>query len=397
MNTQLDTGTVAAPRSDVAARFDWPSALTAAAPAWVVARVIALLLQLLVHSTGQHPQAQLPDGTLINGPMNELLSWDASWYLGLAEHGYAAYGVTGVRFSPLLPLLTRGVSAIGIPAAGAILMICWAAAFFFGVMVYRLALDVTGDRATASRAAWLSQLAPGAFALVMGYSEALAGLCAATFLVAVLRPADGSRATRLWLVGGFVAGIAGGMDRPIGLLLALPGLIELIRHRRAPAGQLAARFAVAISPLLGTGFYLAWCQRVYGKFMLPYSVQSTPGLHGGLATDPLQSIWHMLNASSTTGTEMLTVILAVVAVGLLWVCARRLPASLTAWATVMVLSGLTAVQLAGYARYASAAIPLLIAAAMLAKDRRAWAWTLGASTFMFTYLCYAAFTGWYIP
>ena len=397
MNTQLDAGTVTAARSEPAGRFEWSAALIAAAPAWFVARVIALLLQSLVQSTGQHPQPQLPDGTLITGPMGQLLSWDASWYLGLAEHGYGPYGVTGVRFSPLLPLLTRGVSALGIPDEAALLLICWLAAFAFGVLVYRLALDLTGDLTTASRAAWLSQLAPGAFALVMGYTEALAGMCAAIFLIAVLRPADGSRATRIWLGAAFVAGLGAGLDRPVGLLLFVPGLIELIRKRHAPVGQLAARFAVAVSPLLGTGAYLVWCQRVYGKFLLPYTVQSTPGLHGGLATDPVQTAWHLLNASSTTGTQMLTVILAVIGVALVWVCARRLPVSLTVWAAVILLTGLTAVQMAGYARYASSAIPLLIAAAMIAKDRRAWGWVLASSACMFAYFCYTAFTGWYIP
>jgi Mannosyltransferase (PIG-V) len=397
VHTELDPGARLAGRPDRAAGFSWAAALVATAPAWVAARVIALLLERLVQSTGQHPQPQLPDGTLITGPFGQLLSWDASWYLGLAEHGYGAYGPTGLRFSPLLPLATRAVSALGVPGPAAILLICWVAAFFFGVLVYRLALDLTGDLPTASRAAWLSQLAPGAFALTMGYSEPLFELCAAAFLIAILRPAGDSPATRLWLYAGFAAGCAAGLARPVGLLLALPGLIELVRRRQAPLGQLAARFTVALAPLLGTFGYLAWCRIAYGQFMLPYTVQSTPGLHGGLATDPLQSIWHMLDASSMTGLEMLTVFLVVAALALLWVCARRLPVSLTLWAALMVLTGLTAVQLAGYARYASAAIPLVVAAAMVAKDRRAWAWMLGGTIFAFGYLCYGAFTGWYIP
>ena len=397
MSTQLGVEAAAPTRPESASRFSWAAALTAAGPAWVVARVVGLLLQSLVRSTGQHPQPMLPDGTPINGPMGQMLSWDASWYLGLAEHGYSAYGPTGTRFFPLLPLLVRGFAAIGVPPDAGILLICWTAALFLGVLVYRLALDLTGDLVTASRAAWLSQLAPGAFALVMGYSEALAGLCAAAYMIAILRPVDGSRATRMWLALGFVAGLAGGLDRPVGLLLALPGGIELLRRRRAPIGQLAARFALAAAPVLGACCYLAWCWHVYGKFMLPYSIQSTPGLHGGLATDPLQSIWHMLNASTMTGLEMLTVILVVVALALLWVSARRLPISLTLWSALMVLSGLTAVQLAGYARYASAAIPLVIAAAMVAKDRRAWAWMVIGSTCALAYLFYGAFSGWYIP
>ncbi|HEV2636864.1 MAG TPA: hypothetical protein VGX23_17055 [Actinocrinis sp.] len=397
MSTQLGVEAEAPARPRPPAGFSWAAAMAAAGPAWVLARVIGLLIQALVQSTGQHPQPRLPDGTPVQSGMGQFLSWDASWYLGLAEHGYSAYGPTGTRFFPLLPLLIRGLHAVGIAPQTGILLICWLAALGFAVLIYRLALDLTGDAGTARRAAWLSQLAPGAFALFMGYSEGLAELCATAFLIAVLRPADGTRATRVWLLAGFVAGVAGGLDRPVGLLLALPGFVELLRRRKEPVPALAARFAVAFSPLLGAAFYLLWCQRVYGTFDLPYSIQSTPGLHGGLATDPLQTIWHMLDASTMTGLEMLTVILVFAGVALLWVCARRLPLSLTLWSALMVLSGLTAVQLAGYARYASAAVPLVIAAAMIAKDRRAWAWMIAGSTCALAYLTYGAFSGWYIP
>lgn len=379
------------------AGFSWTAAFVATAPAWGAARVIALSLQALVQSTGQHVQPQLPDGTPITGRMGELLSWDASWYLGLARDGYSRFGAGGTRFFPLTGLLTRGLGGIGIPVDAGILVVSWLAAYLLGVLVYRLAMDLTGDWATAVRAAWLSQLFPGAFALVMGYSEAMAGLCATAYLIAVLRPVDGSRSTRWWLAAGFVAGMAGGLDRPVGLLLALPGGIELLRRWRAPLPQVAARTALAAAPLLGACCYLLWCKHVYGQFLLPYTIQSTPGLHGGLATDPIQTIWHMLNASTMTGLEMLTVILVVAGLALLWVCLRRLPISLTLWAGLMILSGLTAVQLAGYARYASAAVPLFIAGAMVTRDRRAWAWMIAGSACAFAYLCYGAFTGWYIP
>ena len=126
-----------------------------------------------VRRLGQHPQAQFPDGTPINGPMSQLLSWDTSWYLGLAEHGTRPTAPPAGASSRCSRWSPWRVGSLGIPPAAAILMICWLAAFAFGVLAFSSTLDLTGDEATASRAAWLSQLVPGAFALVMGYSEAL--------------------------------------------------------------------------------------------------------------------------------------------------------------------------------------------------------------------------------
>jgi len=394
---QLDVGSARLADPAPRVRFQWTAALAAAAPAWLVARAIVLALQGLVISTGQHPVNRMPDLSTFSGPMSELLSWDSAWYLGLAEHGYGAYSSTGERVFPLLPLTTRAVSQLGIPAAASIILICWAAALLFGVLVYRLALELTGDRATATRAVWLSQLAPGAFVLVLGYAEALAGVCAVTFFIAIRRLPDGSRATWLWLAAGFAAGVAAGLDRPVGLILALPGAIELIRVRRASIGQLAARAAVTVSPFVGTGIYLLWTAHVYGQFSMPYKVQTTAGLRGSVVSDPLSSVKQMLNAYTSHSTELLTLILATVTVALVWVCARRLPFSLTAWSAVTVLSALTAPLMSSYARYTAAAVPLLIAAAMITKDKRAWAWTLGASVFAFGYLTYAAFSGTYVP
>lgn len=404
--------------------FPWASALISTASAWTIARVIALSLQVLVRSTGQHTATQFPDGTPITGPMSQLFSWDGAWYLGISEHGYAAYGVTGLRFSPLLPLITRAVTVLGVPAAAAILAICWLAAFGLGLLVFRLTLELTkGDEAAARRAAWLSQLIPGAFALTMGYSEALFGVCAVTFLIAVLRPADADRGARadagahaeadtdadadadaarsptagLWPWLGMLAGVGAGLARPVGFLLVLPGLIELVRQRRVGLEQSVTRLAVALAPAVGTLAYLLWCRRAFGQLLLPYTVQSTPGLHGGLATDPLRTTWDMLNVPTMTGLEMLTLILAAGALGLLWVSLRRLPFSLTAWAGLMVLSGLTAINMAGFVRYAGSTVTLVVAAALITKDRRAWAWLLGSSVFGFAYILYGAFAGWYIP
>ena len=94
----------------------------------------------------------------------------------------------------------------------------------FAAALHHLVLLETGDGPSARRAAWLIQLVPGANALVLGYTEALAGLLAVVFFT-LLR-------TRRNLAGAIPVGVLCGLARPTGLLLSLPALIELARPGR---------------------------------------------------------------------------------------------------------------------------------------------------------------------
>ena len=101
---------------------------------------------------------------------------------------------------------------------------------------------------TARRAVWLLALAPPAFVLVMGYTEALAGLLAViTFY--------GLRSGRWWLAA--VAGLLSGLCRPPGALLVVPALIEIWRTRAQP-GPWVPRLAALVAPLAGAVAYLSY-------------------------------------------------------------------------------------------------------------------------------------------
>lgn len=298
-------------------------------------------------------------------------------------------------------------------------MVCWIAALAFGMLMYHLALAAGADRAAARRAAWLSQLAPGAFVLVMGYTEALAGMCAAAFLIALrfsgarsqnpwadlirprpFRAAEAGPGARrravLWLAAGFVAGYCSGLVRPTGWLLVIPGLIETARQWRDPLGYTAARLAVAISPLLGVGTFLWWAGTKYHDWMLPYSIQQLEGLRGTIATNPLPSAIQSLDVIGN-GAGAFTVLLVVASIGLLWGCIKRVPVSYTLWAAVSLASVITAPHFSSFARYASGILPLLIVGAMLARERGAWRWTVFGCGALCAYFAYQSFTGIYIP
>ena len=391
----------------------WGPAFRSALAAWVVAHVVIIMVQDLAQRATPYFSAQMPGRPVIHHLFNQLFTWDTAWYSGIAQSGYHGVASDGVRFWPLLPLVTRAVGATGLGSLTAVLVVCWAASLLFGMLMYRLALTVGGDDVTARRAAWLSQLAPGAFVLVMGYTEALAGVCAAAYLIAIRQAArqgsdgdgadgegsDGGGSKRrvwAWYAAGVVAGLGSGLVRPTGLLLAAAGLIELVRRWRDPWPHLVARGLITVAPPLGTGIYLLWSHHVYGNYTLPYTIQKLEGLRGTYAGNPWDSALDSLNQVGN-GAGAFTIVLVVASIGLLGACVRRLPVSYTVWAALSLLAAITAPHFSSFARYSAGILPLLLVAAMLARDWRRWAWVIGSCTVLCAYFAYQSFIGIYIP
>jgi hypothetical protein len=387
----------------------WGPAFRAALAAWVVAHLVIIAIQDAAQRATPPFAAAMPGRPEIHHLFNQLFTWDTAWYGGIAQYGYSGVASDGVRFWPLLPLVTRAVSAVGIAPYTAVLLVCWAGALLFGVLMYRLALAVGGDAVAARRAAWLSQLAPGAFVLVMGYTEALSGVLAAAYLIAIRQSAShrttgagspgqaaSDRRVWLWHAVGFLSGLGSGLVRPTGLLVAAPGAIEAIRQRRDPLPHLVARILTALSPLLGCGLFLLWSHTVYGSYTLPYTIQKLVGLRGTVAGNPLQSALDSVNQSGN-GAGAFTIVLIVASLGLLAGCVRRLPFSYTVWAALSLLAAITAPHFSSFARYVSGILPLLLVAALLTRDWKRWAWTIGPSAALCAYFAYQSFIGIYIP
>jgi hypothetical protein len=388
-------------------RRPWRSALRNALPAWLTGFGLVIVLELLAARADRGKSVLGLASDVKHHRFHLLYAWDTRWYLMLTEHGYRGNAREGVRFSPLLPLVARVVSWAGIPAYDAILLVCWLAALGFAVLMYEMTRLETGSAVTARRATWLSQLAPGAFVLAMGYTEALTGLLAAAYLLASRRyGADlGARQRWLWLAVGFVAGFGSGLVRPTGFLIASVGAVEiamrLFRRERLGWSGWTARLLMTAAPGLGVGAFLVWCQAVYGKFLLPYKVQTQIGLRGTVAGNPLSSAVAIFGSPTSrdevNGAGTLTLALAVASVGLLWFCARRMPASFSVWAALSLLAALTAPYFSSFPRYLSGDLPLLITAALVARSRTSWLWTLGASAALCAFFAYRAFTGTYTP
>lgn len=166
------------------------------------------------HFTGPWPTP--PKASLF---LQALGSWDGSWYLLIAGHGYfppaAQFPIapgSAIGFFPVWPLVLRGVSDItGLTpvVVGVALAFVFAAAA--SVALWYLVRHLCDD-AVADRAVVLWVFFPGAVVLSMVYSEALVVLLCSLCLLALLK--------RQWLLAGCAAGVATGVH-PEALVLVV--------------------------------------------------------------------------------------------------------------------------------------------------------------------------------
>ena len=237
---------------------------------WLTARVITVFALGLAKYEVSH--FHITNAKAVLESHDGLLGSDAGWYQTIAAHGYGGLPRSAIRFFPLLPLLDRGLSDITSLTVGiASLVITNAASLLLGIGIYVLVRSEFHDTVVARRAVWLIMLAPPAFVFVMGYSEALLVLLAVAFFVNIRRG-------NWWWAGlfGYLAGTA----RPIGCLLAVPAVIEVIRSWRT--GRWPAKVVAVVASIAGTVTYLAWVSATYGAgFLEPLKIQQATGTPRG--------------------------------------------------------------------------------------------------------------------
>ena len=356
---------------------------------WLTARVITLFALGLAKYEVKH--FHITDSKAVLESHDGLLGSDAGWYQTIAAHGYGPLPRAATRFFPLLPLLDRGLHDITTLTVGvASLLITNLASLFLGMGIYALVRSEWHDTLLARRAVWLIMLAPPAFVFVMGYSEALLVLLAVAFFLAI------RRGTWWWAaLFGYLAGTA----RPIGCLLVVPALIEVLRSWPTDRWRnWPGKVAAIVSSVAGTVTYLAWVSSTSGGFLEPLKVQQQQAHHGAL-TDPVSTISHSLAALSHghhIGDALHVPWIAVAAV-LLVLAFWRLPVSYGAFALCVVAVALSGSNLDSFERYALSAFPLVMAAATLLRSARVATVTFvlcGAAMALYAVL---AFQGAYVP
>lgn len=163
-----------------------------------------------------------------NLTLRALTTWDAAWYVDVAEQGYgrAPERESVLAFFPGFPIGVRAlstVSGLGGPAAGVLL------AFGFSVVAGMLLWELSrqlADTAFADRATILFGLFPGSFVLNMAYAEGMMLAASLGCLLAL-------RHSRWWLAGA--CGAVATVTRPNAVVLiaccAFASIVA-IRQRR---------------------------------------------------------------------------------------------------------------------------------------------------------------------
>jgi hypothetical protein len=335
--------------------------LLATLPAWAIGH--ALIIAVSWYLGRRHP-------------LGKLFSWDTFWYLMIARSGYDRAGGL-IHFFPLTSLAARALATVTrLPTSIALFTFCWAMALLFGALIHRLVMRETGDRVAAARAAWLSQLVPGAYALVMGYTEPLAGVLAVGYFLAIRSVNTSGRRTGSAVVLGFF----GGMARPVGVLLAIPGAIEGLRAAREQAwsrAALARATAIALAPITGLAAFLGYSRARYGSWMLPYTQQTSALGRGAVMQNPFtvaRHVWTHNWRGHGHPVVVMSGVLIVCFAALLPLVARRLPVSYAAWTVPSFVLAIGSKDFTSLPRYLGALFPCLIALALTVRREARWRW-----------------------
>jgi hypothetical protein len=213
----------------------------------------------------------------------------------------------------------------------------------------------------------------------MGYAESVLLVCALGCFLALRPPAaadatsdadaDDAAALRPHFAAAGLLAFAAALTRPIGVLLFLAVGAELVRWwpRLARSGRIAGLGALA-APFVGLFVFLAWSEHTVNDWLAPLRVQLQNSHHGGLA-DPFVTLYDDAKGvfDHHVGTA-LHVPWVLLALAMLIVCWRRLPAPYTLFAAAVLAVAVSGSNLDSFERYALSAFPLSIAAALLLKQ-----------------------------
>lgn len=351
------SGAARSSETGTGAAESWRDDLRVVLPSWLAARVLVTVGYVLAAGVARRYFAGNEPLALGQG----LLAWDGTYYRDIATVGYANLPEPALRFFPLYPLLGRGLEVILLGRVDvALVLLANGCSLAAAVVMRRLVLFEKGDEQLAERAVWLTALFPSAFVLVWAYAEGLFLLLAVgTFLAA--------RRGR-WEIAAML-GLLAALTRPVGILLAVPMLIEALRDRsRQPTAVWLGKALAVVMPAAGCAVYLGWVGRHFGDARLPFTVQDTLRASANPIVRLVEGVGDLFGPERFG--DGLHLPFAVAFVALVVVVWRRWPASYGAFATVLLLAALSADNLNSLERYGLNAFPLVLGLATVATSQR---------------------------
>ena len=347
------------------------------------------------------------------GRLNIWAHWDGAWYSQIAAEGYGTHASTA--FFPLYPLLIRSFAELfgGPLSLGALslwgVLISLLTLPFALYFVYRIA-EEEWDAHVARGTVLALAFFPTSFFLNAAYTESLFLALSAGSLWAV-------RIRKDLLLACALAAFATA-TRNVGVFLLVPLAYEWLKGGRVRdhgPWRGTACLALASSGLLWYAAYL-WLRS--GNPFLFYDAQ---GYWSRRSTDPLtfavdvlaeayaglgslfrprplaDSVLEDLMGRLNGATDAYNLLFLIFALALLVAGLRVLPASLSAYAFLLVIPavffGKPATPLMGFPRYVLVAFPLFIVLAVMLKNRRLLGGWLAPSAAFSLVLC-AEFVSW---
>jgi hypothetical protein len=228
---------------------------------------VVLILRMLLTGVGVYVQTsvgsfdndwnlQKPSNDLKPSDLYKVWSrWDSGWYKLIAEHGYRTAGRPftdndnkDIAFFPAYPYLSK-VASLGLPVEIGGLVISLVATIAIISLLYLLLISRNFSAGISRLTIWLLFAYPMAFILGAFYTESM-------FLALALGVLYFWPKQNYTLV--FCLGVLAGLTRPIGLLLCIPGGIEMLRTKfwKSPSKSWLPKALALTGPLLGFGLYM---------------------------------------------------------------------------------------------------------------------------------------------
>ncbi len=206
--------------------------------------------------------------------------WDTGFYVSIAEEGYQydAKPFPSVPFFPLLPLLMKGIMALGIDAVVAGLLITNVALLAATILFYQLINKQWGIE-VADRAVWYLLIFPAAFFGSAIYTESL-------FLLGAIGALYAARREKWWLAGLF--GLATAASRFMGIIVIPMLLFEWLQREKRPS--LSTLPAIGL-PLLAPFSYMIYLWHSFGD---PLAFITASSAWGRVAQLPSVTIANLL-------------------------------------------------------------------------------------------------------
>ncbi len=323
------------------------AATVAASLGWLWSKVCVAVGFLVANALSD--RVTMPDGDL--HLTQGLLTWDADIYQSISQVWYAELPAEVARFFPLFPWLAQRVAWLpGIDEGAALVLIGNLCALGAGIVAYQLVTEVRGSTDAGVTTAWVLALFPSAYILAFGYSEGFVLLLTAAWLLAL------HRRSWAWLA---VLGFVLAMTRPVGILIGLPLVVELVRKPPRPWFRAVPALVAPPAGLLAAFW---WLERATGDFWAPLEIQR--GLRAGWL-DPVRAsgraVFKLVTGEWGYAYNVAFLILFVVLFALS--IRQRQPLSWIAFSGITLVVALSAYNIDSLGRYGLVAVPLVVAAA----------------------------------